>query len=558
MTDRDRIVIVGGGHNGLVCAAYLASAGREVVVLEAAAAGRRRRGHARVRQGLQGLRLRAPARTCSMPGIARELKLASHGLKLVASGPQDRRARPAAASTSCSTDGKLESGTVSDADRKGLADYHARMLTLRADLRASSTTASPRALGGGDRSRPDGRGAARPRHPPPRPRRHARVPAHRRHQHLRRARGDLRVGAAEGRARPRRRARHEPRAALEQLRARAAAPPERTGRGQRRALASRRAAWARSARRWRRRRARPARRSARRARSSASRSRATASPASSSRAARRSPPARSSRTPIPQATLLGLLGARHLETGFVAARAAHPHARAWPRSCTSRSTPCPPSRGCRAELAGERLVIAPDLVYLEHAFDAAKYGQCSPEPALEISDPDRARQDARARRQARAVGRRAVRAVRRARERRRRAARAPRAHARRPRAPRAGPAPADRRVRAAAAGGHRARVPHHGRPLASRRARARPVPDAAAGARAPRSTRCRSAGSTCAARAAIRAAASWAPPAAMRRTRCSPRSAQHEHQGRDGPRRSTSARPSGRRRSTRGSPRSTR
>ena len=85
-----------------------------------------------------------------------------------------------------------------------------------------------------------------------------------------------------------------------------------------------------------------------------------------------------------------------------------------------------------AELAGERLVIAPDLVYLEHAFDAAKYGECSPEPALEITHPERARPDAGARRQARALGGRAVRAVRPARERLTAArARVPRAHARR-------------------------------------------------------------------------------------------------------------------------------
>ena len=34
MSKRYDAIIVGGGHNGLVCAAYLAKAGRKVLVLE--------------------------------------------------------------------------------------------------------------------------------------------------------------------------------------------------------------------------------------------------------------------------------------------------------------------------------------------------------------------------------------------------------------------------------------------------------------------------------------------------------------------------------------------
>ncbi len=76
------IVIVGGGHNGLVCAAYLARAGRRVLVLER----RERVGGAAVSEEVfPGFRFSVFSYVVSLlrPEIIRELDLPRHGLHIL-------------------------------------------------------------------------------------------------------------------------------------------------------------------------------------------------------------------------------------------------------------------------------------------------------------------------------------------------------------------------------------------------------------------------------------------------------------------------------------------
>ena len=78
-------VIVGGGHNGLVCASYLAAAGLKVTVLER----RHVVGGAAVTEEFHpGFRNSVAAYTVSLlnPKVIRDLDLAAHGLRVVERG----------------------------------------------------------------------------------------------------------------------------------------------------------------------------------------------------------------------------------------------------------------------------------------------------------------------------------------------------------------------------------------------------------------------------------------------------------------------------------------
>src|SRR5712671_710272 len=77
------VALVGGGHNGLVCAAYLAAAGQDVVVLER----RGVLGGAAVTEEFHpGFRNSTASYTVSLldPQVIRDLDLAAHGLVVTA------------------------------------------------------------------------------------------------------------------------------------------------------------------------------------------------------------------------------------------------------------------------------------------------------------------------------------------------------------------------------------------------------------------------------------------------------------------------------------------
>jgi len=88
----------------------------------------------------------------------------------------------------------------------------------------------------------------------------------------------------------------------------------------------------------------------------------------------------------PKTTLMKLIGAKHAETGF-ATRISHLRSKGNAAKLHLALDGLPAIEGLSRKDYAERLVIAPDEHYVERAFNPAKYGESSPDPVIEITFP---------------------------------------------------------------------------------------------------------------------------------------------------------------------------
>jgi len=88
----------------------------------------------------------------------------------------------------------------------------------------------------------------------------------------------------------------------------------------------------------------------------------------------------------PKTTFLDLLGARNMEAGL-AHRIKHVRSKGNAAKLHLALSDLPNFKGLDAAKLGQRLLIAPDQQYIEHAFNHCKYGDFSAKPVFEITIP---------------------------------------------------------------------------------------------------------------------------------------------------------------------------